>query len=298
MVYADDLPGRSDIIVYRASSFGFCDRALTAARLGYPPSPPPASLQATFDAGHAAEDWYMALNPQLHSAQTPVQLHHGNVCVRGHLDAVKNLPEPLRVIVEVKSQSPAEYACWTPDLFTSDELWKKYAWQLSVYMWAAGNPRGGNAELELVRIRRPEPDEPDEDYQVSYYHLERPFHSVACIRARIDHLNVLAGTEQLPPCSVSAGFGCPYYQLHEGPELVDDVVLDLACERLKDLQAEQKALEALVKGAKRRVVELLDGRTEVATVGGFNVKYTTFEKKGYEVKPHTETRLTVTGGDS
>ncbi len=272
-------------IVYRASTFGHCDRALTAARLQYPASPTPASLQTIFSAGHDAEAWYMSVH-ELDDQQREVQLTHNNTAVRGHLDGTRtdNWDDKL-VVVEVKSQSPALFDAWTPDLFTSDPLWQKYAWQFSIYMHATG------AELELVRIRRPENDE---SYQTAFYRLEKPLHSLSAIHARIDHLNDLAFTEQLPACSTIPTFGCPYYQLHEGPSLSDDPALDSRARAFIDAKLMTKLAKETEDGLKKELLKVLDGRTEVATLGGFSVKYSTFEKKAYQVAARTETRLTVT----
>lgn len=282
MVYFDHDLNR---VCYRASSFGGCDRALVAARLDYDPAAPPEALQRIFDAGHEAEEWLTANHVQVDHAQETVTLDVGEVSIVGHIDGYRD-----GRVVEIKSQSPAEYERWTPDSWTEDPLWRKYAWQTSIYMHALG------CGLELVRVRRPTEEHLEPEFSHHFY--EKPFHTVAEIYDRVALIERYARDESLPSCTTTRLYGCPYYQFHEGPELIEDTLLDEACHYYRMLQTEAKELDAKIKAAKERVMGALGERGEVETLGGWKVKQTTFEKKGYEVKARTETRLTVTERES
>ncbi len=286
----------SSAIVYRASSLGFCDRALVAARLGYPALPPPAKLQQTFDAGHQAEAWAISSDGPLNVryAQDPVQLTIPGtdppVVLQGHLDGLKDLPPPLAVVVEIKSQSPDMYDRWTEDAWTTDDLWVKYAWQVSVYMWAAGNARGGNAELDVVRVRRPGEGEL---YQYTVHHYARPFHSLDEIYARVRSIEQYAREGQLPACDKGEQWGCPYMQLHDQREVVMDDDLDDACRWYARAKADTKNAKAAEDEARRALLEVLGERKDVLTFGGYSVKYTTYKTREKVIPPGEQTRLTV-----
>ena len=290
IVYEED--GR---IIYRASSFGTCDRALVAARLGYPSSPPPEALQRVFDGGNQAEEWYTANHP-VQGAQTELRLDIPDtdppVSIVGHVDGFEG--DVGWYVVEIKSQSPEMYDRWNEGLWTTDDLWMKYAWQTSVYQWAFQTDplRRYPAGLEVVRVRRPDDNNPD--YQFSSRFYEIPFHPLSEIYARVHHLEELAATSTLPPCNKGEVWGCPYYQLHEGPELVEDKELDRVCKGLKAAQLSEKFAKEEVGRWKDRVKEVLGGRTEISTTGGYSVKLTTFQTKERYTPAGEQTRLTVT----
>lgn len=305
MVYWDETIQK---IVYRASSLGYCDKALVAARLNHTPSPAPAKLQATFDAGHDAETW---VNTQLHLTyqQDSVRLDipGTDACVIGHIDGLEALPPPLLRVAEIKSQSPREYDRWTEDSWTRDPLWRKYAWQVSVYMHATGNARGDRAELALVRVRRPGPCDCDPDPGSSYIHktdcnsdhrftvrvYTKPFHTLPEIYARVQYLEELAANELLPACTANNAFGCPFFHLHEDDtEWLDDDEIDEACEDYAEARTDRDLADARVKVAKERLTKILGGPRKVQT-RRYRVTYAEVEVKEHVVKASKQQRLTV-----
>jgi hypothetical protein len=268
-------------VVYRASAFGGCERALTAARLGYEPAPPPASLQATYNAGHAAEEWFNTLTI-LDNQQDSVRLDipGTNMSIIGHIDGMR-----LGRVVEIKSQSAAEFDKWTEDSWTTDPLWMKYAWQTSIYRFALGG-----VALELIRIRRPPPDS-GEGYSYKAHYYPHAFHGLDEIYYRARYLESLT---ELPPCTTTRTFGCPYYQFHEDRrELIEDSELDDACAAYTNAKTNEKYAKELVGLAKERVVKALRDRKDVATNGGWSVKHTTFATKERVTPAGEQSRLTV-----
>lgn len=271
MVYEDD-----GTIVYRASSFGGCDTALVAARLNYPASPPPGKLQQVFDAGNAAEGW---VNEKLIRQQEEFRMDIGpGVQIRGHIDGMDPHPAAHRVI-EIKSQSALMFDSWSEDSWTTDPLWVKYAWQVSIYSHAFG------AAVDVWRL--------DRGTRAISKHSVSPFHTMDEIVARVRHLEGLAREMILPECTAKS-WGCPYYQLHEQDEAVADEELDEACSYYKFTQDKEKVAKRQVAEAKQRVIEVLRGRPKVSTFGGYSVKLSTFKKDEYTVKASEQTRLTIT----
>lgn len=306
IVYEQD--GR---IIYRASSFGGCERALVAARLGYHPTPPPARLQQVFQAGHDAEDWVLG-KIHVNSAQSSVRLDipNTNCSIIGHVDGMKDLPKPLRCVVEVKSQSPKEFDKWTEDSWTTDTLWRKYAWQASIYMYAAGN-----ADLELVRVRRPEltfnsdGTTTTRDYEFTTHHYSQDhapiwFKSLISIYTKVQRVQ---DATELPPCDRDPAWGCPFWQLHEEEELVEDDELRRACDDFKLAQVNVKRTKEVEADRKAAVIKLLDKyeakvdgdkTTRAVHMERFRVTLSTFPVKERVTKAHAETRLTVTSKES
>jgi hypothetical protein len=292
---------------YRASALGMCDKALVLARLGYEPSPVNKKLQAVYESGHKAEEWFRTTGNAkgVNFAQDSIRLDvpDTNASIVGHIDGLRQPTAGLRLVVEIKSQSTHLFAAWTDDAWHHDPLWKKYAWQVSAYLWGVGNGHGGPAELQLVRIRRPE--HPDDDYQIHTSNYFKPFHSLNDLYERVWRIEQQT---DLPTCDTPQ-FGCPYWTFHEEAEVVEDDDLDRACAHLKMAEKCAEMAEMEVKDAKEAVktvladrYESVEGKTAVSTLGGFSVKLTTFEKKAYDVKARhvdarTETRLTVTKGE-
>ncbi len=201
-------------------------------------------------------------------------------------------PEIQNGIVEIKSQSPDLYDTWDETLWRTDGLWRKYAWQVSVYMYAASLDAAPFVPCHVVRVRRP--DENGSPYQFSVHLITRPFHLRDAINWRARHLDTIAKHGELPACDTAMTWGCPFWQLHEDTrETVSDSELDEAARAYDDASLCVKKCEGEKKLAKERLVKILGDRTDVVTGGGWSVKYTAFEKREYVVAARTETRLTV-----
>lgn len=280
IVYKDSASGR---VCFRASAFGGCDRALTAALLGYEPTPPPAKLQETYDAGHDAEDW---LNTQIiltdQQREVRLDIPGTTLSIVGHIDGMIG-----HNVAEIKSQSPAEYDRWTEDRWATDPLWAKYAWQTSIYMYALAT------RLNVIRVRRREEgrDEKGRDYKYTIEYYPEAAHPLYEIEQRARYL---ASLTELPACTTTRAYGCPYFQLHEDTrELVEDDELDVACRNYNTAKTNERYAEELVREARAKVLKALRDRKDVATSGGWSVKHTTFATKEKHIPAGEQSRLTV-----
>jgi hypothetical protein len=289
LVYAE-----GERVTYRASGLGGCEKALVAARLNYDASPPPQKLLEVFEAGHKAEaEFYAKHDTHYTGYQEVVQIEVApGVYVRGHIDGlVKTPPTWPRIVSEIKSQSDDEFKKWKPAAFVTSPLWKKYTWQFSVYMWAAGNPQGGPAKLELARVNRETGDSEIHVYSV-------PWHDLDEIRQRVLRIEALAELELLPSCDEEGEWGCPYWkQFHRGEEkewvVEEDDELDEAAALHKMLQGEEKEAAKRVADSRKRIIKILGERVDIHTTGGYDVKVLEIETKEHMVKGSKSTRLVI-----
>jgi hypothetical protein len=167
-------------------------------------------------------------------------------------------------------------------LWGTDPLWKKYAWQVSVYMLAT------NKRLRLARYNRDK-----QTYIIDLYY--EPFHSLAEIRDRVLNIESLALDQDLPDCTENT-WGCPFGYLHQVEELepVDEPELQKLVDDYFTYKMNRDISAAGMEGIKRYITEVLAGRPKVLLVSGVTVSRSEFTKQAYTVKEHPEVRLTIT----
>jgi hypothetical protein len=269
-----------DHVAYRASALGSCTRALVAARQGFEAVPPFESALELFQAGHDEEVRFTTKWP-LEKQQTEVVLSvTQKIQIVGHIDGARG-----GRIVEIKSQSPDGWDKWTHDIWTTDPLWQKYAWQVSIYMIAQGSG------LELVRINR------ETGKAVSTFY-EMPFHTRQEIVERVLLIEMLAAENGLPETCDKDDWICPYRYTHPTLEPVDDPELE---QDIVSYQATKERIEEL-KGKlsthRADIERRLAGRKKVLLVSGATVTFSEYETKEHVVKASKQARLTVKKGPS
>lgn len=246
--YADHRPDvyrEGDLLVFRASSFGGCDRALVAVAMGDVGEDVPEAVRRGMDEGVEGEaeilaalsdhNWRALNDDELRARfpnatvtnvgsggapQVEFDLPAGPGCVvRVHPDAVAiqyGASGPALCVVEGKAIRNPEPRVWERT---------KYAWQVSVQMIAAGKAIGDTrGHLPAVYLVG-EKDENRKVYRskVRYTELPDPLHSYGEIVARAQKLKRMiaaaeeAGTvEGVVECNV-AMWPCPFYRKwHEG----------------------------------------------------------------------------------
>lgn len=131
-------------VVYRASGLAACERAVVALANGYPPSPPPASMQAIFEEGKDAEPlidlaWRKQSGAKVSGRQQTIELEIGEiddklVIIRGHIDGIATYQKPMhKFVVDYKKFRDST---WEDFKRKELEVHPSYAWQFSVYMIA------------------------------------------------------------------------------------------------------------------------------------------------------------------
>jgi hypothetical protein len=272
-------------VVYRASALGMCTRALVAARQGYEQQPPPAKLQEVFDAGHRAEEDFFArlsVFDEVVQQQLEVSLPiTSRITVVGHLDGLRISAPKGAEVIEVKSQSDDMWHDWKPKFWTEDALWKKYAWQISVYYHATQAQT-----ITVYRYNRT-------TCMVAAETYHRAFHDLAEIRDRVLNIESLALDQDLPDCKENA-WGCPFGYLHKELEPVDEPRLE---ELIKDyylLKRVKDANDREMVRIKGLITECLAGRPKVLLVSGVTVSRSEYVTKAHEVKESKSVRLTIT----
>lgn len=260
-------------IVYRASALGGCLRALLAARLEYEPMPTPERMQKVFNAGHDAEEVAVAAlgerGYKLIDRQMPVRLPiTGTILVEGHIDGHFVVGARPESVAEIKSQSQDEWDAY--EAGRPSGLWTaKYPWQFGVYAHAARLP------LDVVRINRDRPE------QMVIQRWE-PLIELDKIRARVLSVEAAARKGDLDAVECSGGWPCPYYYLHDEPELVEEVAVDVLARQYKtgkriEAIGQQKA--EIARGQLRELIPRVqpeavkDGLPKIETQGGSKVTF-------------------------
>lgn len=273
-------------VYYRASSLGGCLTMLAAARQQLEAQPPSGKQLEIYEAGNDAEDWVLGNHLMIGNLQEEVVLSvTKRISVVGHIDGEYvdgDYPAKLP-IVEIKSQSPDLFDVWTPDYWTEDELWKKYAWQVSAYMLAKGK------QLEMIRVRREEPL----IFQ-SVQTIEKPFHTLDEIRNRILTVEALAA-DSITPCT-TPNFFCPYPYLHPQPEPIEDTEMEGLVVEYLAAKSRVDTESSRVKAIKADIEKRLDGREKVLLLSGATISRSEFEVKEHTVKASRQVRVTVKGG--
>jgi hypothetical protein len=218
-----------DEIIYRASGFGSCMRALVAARRGYEASRPPKKLQEAYSRGHALEaailqrmrdkGWISVPN----STQAEIKLHVGTLdsgqklVLVGHVDDImlppsaKTFHHPL-LTVDAKA---FKQSYWDDFFGLGIKAFPHYAWQQSVYS------EGYGASRFVLAIYNQDTGEQRELILPQVYDYDE-------IQVRLYQIEDLA-TSEVPianiPCTDR--YGCPYFFLHDPKTVVtipDDVL--------------------------------------------------------------------------
>ena len=276
-VYGDD--GR---IIYRASSFGGCLTMLAAARQGFERQG--KALEKIAEAGEKAEDWVFSKYPQVAmNRQLPVYVPiTKRIVVVAHVDAL-----PLEGVVEIKSQSDRQFKDWTYSYWESDQLWRKYAWQISVEMIGAAEFLGAEKPGFIYRVNR-------DTGQIWFDGIPRPFHSKEEIVGRVLEVEALAMDDSLR-CS-TPDFFCPYPFLHPQLEPVEDDELEGLVADYLTLSGQVKEAGKIVGAVRSRILEKMDmsGYGErILLTSGRTVSRAVVEVKEHMVKASVQTRLTV-----
>jgi len=118
------------------SSVGYCPRALSAQRLGYPVEPAPDWLERAAEEGNKHEEWIVEeLRKTLvvFHQQKEVRLGYPNFIMVGHIDGKvqdRDLQRPEQLL-EIKSMSQYEFDRWMRGKFNE---FPSYAAQITCYM--------------------------------------------------------------------------------------------------------------------------------------------------------------------
>lgn len=212
---------------YRASSLGGCLRGLVAARLGYESGGEVKGRMAEiFEEGRAAEEAAVVCLEnngwRITRRQDEINLFLGNTCpltkVVGHIDGVVEggfLQEPA--LLEIKSYGGDGIA---------PSLMARYEWQMSVYMHATGL-QGLWCLWDRTKgtwTVRP---------------VLKPYYSLTAITERILEVE---GYGEVAGVECTNQYPCPYFYLHDVPDLVHDELLAKVAEEY--LQAKRDVDEA------------------------------------------------------
>lgn len=281
-------------VIYRASAFGGCQRALVAARLGMPQSPPPPWLQRAFDDGNRGEvtviemmkEYGWEFEPGSGQGYVEFDVIPG-VKLRGHSDG-KARPwivesgkktQGDRVLVEIKTMSANIFEkTWkTKGIKGLYELYPQYPWQLSAYMIESGLPG-------LVVLGVKKKDGSGDVDRLVFHRVDEPPVSLGQIKARIVTTEALA-KKGVPPddCDRAANGWCPASFLCQPKEdevfitEVDDTA-DAAIEVAALAYSAAKDAEAIAKAAKdaaRDELVTLMGAAKKKVVGDFIVTLST-----------------------
>lgn len=239
--YTEETP--DGLVIYRASSLGFCPNALYLDRMGVTGEPTPDWLQRRFDQGSAAEDailkalenrmqwrrvdidtlrrdgWDIGEDQYENQVRVWVQVGSGNLWVRGHIDGIgqmwaapvgqeSRLGE-LRGL-EAKLFGPDYYAKWKKEGFAG---FPNYAIQVSCYMKATGLPF-----LFIVGLRDDDGNlvkGSDAKAELDITEVDEPPTPWPQIMGRVLGVEGRVQKGEPPDCPQPFMYPCPYYQLHE-----------------------------------------------------------------------------------
>lgn len=310
--YVDD----DEMVVYRASALGRCERALVAAAQGEEAQPWPDWFQTVLDEGREKEELILQLfeeeyNRAVADQQRVVDLTvMRGVVVRGHIDGLTY--EGVRPqLVEVKK---FRESTWDDFLRQGVEVHQGYPWQVSAYMHALGIE-----DCALVGGRL---DEIGEITEVEVKWLTAPPLPLKAIVKRVRELERIigAGFSATEVRCEEADYPCPYYHLHDEKEEAEFVVLKKDASKWRPLIGQFGMLDNRIKQAKKELGELValkDKKAEelrkmlkamgqeadeakVIRVKGSRVLLTRtrYERKGFEVKPTEVDYFQVKGVDN
>lgn len=259
------------VAIYRASSLASCQNRLLMDRLGYQGEPPPASMQARFNAGHDHEPLILAKleshGTVVYDRQGTIELPIGSKAkVRGHIDGLcagdvyvtsingRKLEEgtiihvPDLVIVDAKAFAVSTWEKWQSGYWKGFDY---YAYQQLAYAIGYG------AKGILMACKNKNTD----DHSFDYWEVDAMPVTHADIIKKVMRIEALAerGESALfeSPCS-PVDYPCPFYQFHDQKNVVKlrdgEVVGGL--DGLEALLDEAADLEADIKDHKQRIDEI------------------------------------------
>lgn len=275
---ADHRPGRyvethgdRDVVVYRSSELGMCERRLALYATNTPVAPP-EWLQKKFDEGTNAEAGILAsyykikqLSSWRFNNQTEIDWEVlPGIVVRCHFDAYDELNKRL---VEAKFLATSGYEKIVKEGVGAIPY---YAWQVSNYMWATGAEVCDFVVAEKV-------DHGDRGMEIGRIHIESitvPPIDKRTIREKVLRVEKLVngGGALQAPCS-SKDYPCPFVYLHDDEEAEGPLTIDQT-KRIADvvyryklvqwaIEQENKALDAV----KKELKEIMEGLERVKAKG-------------------------------
>lgn len=285
MVYFDE---KLDRYVYRASALMSCQNALLLARNGVTGHLPPKKMQERYDEGHAQEGLILGkLDADFgflcYAHQQEVELTVGTgALIRGHIDALstaesiyvdrldmepyeKELDRPDWVcVVDAKALAPSGFASWTSQGF---EAFIYYLWQQATYLYA------GDWDAVVMAVK---------DKVTGRVYVD--LFTKAWIKKRLPKATLLQRVMWIESqakkgilfddvCSPTM-YPCPYYDMHPAKENADkpdkpEADMDKAelrrlSERVVELDAKKKAIEADVETAKTDIANHIGNKAMAA----------------------------------
>lgn len=283
---SDDRPSvylEDETVVYRASALGGCERALLAARRGEPRTPPPPSLQAKYNEGHAAEDAIMRRWEDDHADRyrlvtredgEQVQVQIGMVggkqllLIRGSLDGYGSVIDDPEDVVPVDAKAFGK-TFW--EKLNKEGIWgfPHYCTQLVVY---AEGLKARNLHVDRVHLAVALKDDDGKVgpgsqicYVVTYLdELEDRGYGIDKLWDKVERIEQ-AHLDDTPftdiPCPKEGGqWGCPYPHVEDQVEhtLLTGEDLTAFTEAVLTLE-EIRASEKMLKEQKSEVTEKVKG---------------------------------------
>lgn len=257
-----------DVWVVRASAMGGCVRSLVAARMGYSPVEPKDAALLRMNEGvihephilkHVAETYELSGAGAQEEVNLPVA--GGRILIRGHMDevALGNLrtgrDQGHSRVVEAKAMGKSTFDKWISSgkKGTRWEEFRRYAYQISVYMHAL------NTEKGLFAIKNRDTGE------IQLFELEKPPISLADIKARALKVTTLT---DLPSCD-PVQYLCDFFYIHEEVEMFptrdQDEALDELAKIYDEARFELNVAEAKKKEAAKQLAAALGDRPSVTT---------------------------------
>ena len=216
------------LIVFRASGFMNCVKALTAALMKIPPAPPAAVLRKAFAEGHEWEDYIIDQTSRHYQHDVVWQQDEVNLpigkryLIRGHLDGAMELGHGLAIVDAKALGESYSRSIMTQGLEGMGPLGVKYAAQGLIYCLATG------AEIFILACMDKSTIETEPDPFVYFYEFtlddlwEISGLSKGKLRSRFAAVEKAAKDGDILNAECLAEvFGCPYYHLHDG-QMNDD----------------------------------------------------------------------------
>lgn len=271
IVYRDD-----EKIVYRASGFGHCDKALTAARMGVEPAPPPDVLRKAFAEGHRAEkmilDRYVEASfHSLSGKQKVVEWNvYGNVVIRGSVDAIAIENDQPVAIVDAKYLGARYFdQLFKGSLPSMGALGYKYALQGWLYLKALDDPKVDT--FTIVAVSKEDDSLITDTWRLAGLENEFGF-SEEWVLERLQNIERRAMNSDLNDEGCDEAFGCPYYFLHsdnmQGLFIDSDGISDVERAVVRDLAVKYRAAADAEKRAvetKKETLKILKGYLDKMT---------------------------------
>jgi hypothetical protein len=262
---------RSDgVIVIRASAMGKCVRALWAVLNGVEPAGAPeylsrAAAEGNLHEGPIRDKLALEYERDIYGDQDLLELWiiPGRLVIVGHPDGFMEAEDKggLPDLVEIKTMSRAVFEKWMDQGFDSNP---GYAWQISVYMLAAGWPEKIEGTVYAAKRR-------DDGLMDEGYFTEPPI-SLRQIRQKAVALYKAHYQGEMPECDIPEGkrWGCPVYFLHDEDEVPKETEqeapdLDTLAAEYLELSKTSNYARTRQKEIKAEMEEFRDGRDAWST---------------------------------